>query len=171
MNSSGDRMENPRTADNKAIGMLMRRIAESWDAGDPVAFASNYAPDADYIAFDGTHVRGREAIAEVHRELFEFFNGVVRGSRLLSERSGIRFLTPDVALVHATGAVLFPWQKEIARERRSINTSVVVRQPDGRWLVAAFQNTRVKPRPVPTGFPRRLLAALFGLRARMAGKR
>ncbi len=153
-------------ADEGAIRALLAKLAESWDRSDATAYGSGFTPDADYIAFDGTYLKGREAVMRSHDDLFEFFNTVFQGSRLVGESSSIRFLTPDVALVHATGAVLFPWQKAVAADRRSVNTSVVLRQPDGSWLVAAFQNTRVKPQSVPTGFSRRLLAALFRLRER-----
>lgn len=154
------------SADEGAIRALLAKLAESWDRSDAAAYGTGFTGDADYITFDGTHLKGREAVVRSHADLFEFFNTVFGESRLLAESSSIRFLTPDVALVHATGAVLFPWQKEAAADRRSINTSVVVRGPDGSWLVAAFQNTRVKPQSVPTGFSRRLLAALFRLRGK-----
>lgn len=154
------------SADEGAIRVLLAKLAESWNRSDGAAYGAGFTEDADYIAFDGTYLKGRDAVARSHDDLFEFFDNVFQGSRLVAESSGIRFLTPDVALVHATGAVLFPWQKQAAADRRSINTSVVVRQPDGSWLVAAFQNTRVKPQSVPTGFSRRLLAALVRLRAK-----
>ena len=168
MSLSDNRIATAPDGDERAIRMVMSRIAASWDHSDAPAFASGFTADADYIVFDGTHIRGQDGIADSHRDLFEFFNTAFGGSQLVEEKSGIRFLTPDVALVHATGAVLFPWQKEIAGDRRSINTSVLVRQPDGTWLVAAFQNTRVNIRPLPKGLPLRMLAALFRLRARVA---
>jgi uncharacterized protein (TIGR02246 family) len=50
----------------------------------------------------------------------------------------LRFLMPDVALVQAKGAVV----KGGRRRRRNtrVNTTIAVRT-DGRWLLAASQNT------------------------------
>ena len=68
----------------------------------------------------------------------------MRGSRLAGQTATIRFLTSDVALVHSKGAVIQRWQKQPHRRAVSVQTNVVVRQ-DGRWLIAAFQNTRYRP--------------------------
>ncbi|HLJ32900.1 MAG TPA: SgcJ/EcaC family oxidoreductase, partial [Ktedonobacteraceae bacterium] len=65
-------------ANEAAIRTLLQRLNESW--GDTDAYAALFTEDADYVAFDGSHARGRNEIAEVHRPLFE---GILKGSRLV----------------------------------------------------------------------------------------
>jgi uncharacterized protein (TIGR02246 family) len=142
-----------RSEDERALGSLLARMQDAWDSSDADAYARCFAPTADYVAFDGTRYRGREQIAQSHRALFDF----MRGTRLKSLSIEMRFVHNDSAVVVATGAALLPWQKDIGKGRLSINSSFVARQSDGTWLIEAFQNTRVAPKPIPEG----LLGALI----------
>ncbi len=72
------------------------------------------------------------------------------GSRLTGDVESVRFITPNVAVVHLTGSVVEGWRQTMRRRRLSRQTMVVVRR-DGRWQVTAFHNTRV--RPLPTSGP------------------
>lgn len=167
MNPSTVSSASAAVSDTEAIGALLGRLSESWRLHDAEAYAAAFTEDADYIAFDGSYAKGRGEIARMHHDLFKFFNTVFQGSRLVTEKSCMRFLGPDTVLMHATGAVLFPGQKEISSARRSINTTVITRQPDGTWLIAAFQNTRVRIRPLPKGFGLHVLAFMMRVRALM----
>jgi uncharacterized protein (TIGR02246 family) len=69
----------------------------------------------------------------------------------------VRFVTPDLAVVHATGAVAFAWQRKLGRGRPSRQTLVAVRR-EGRWQLTAFQNTRIRPAPGPDS----PMARMFG---------
>lgn len=130
---------NTAGTDEAEVLALLQRLNEAW--GDADAFAALFTEDAVYVTFDGSQVKGRAEIAESHRPLFE---GFMRGSRLVGETTSVRFLTPDIALVHSKGAVIQRRQKRASRRAVSVQTNVVIRQ-DGRWLIAAFQNTRYRP--------------------------
>jgi uncharacterized protein (TIGR02246 family) len=91
-----------RRADEDAIRELLDRQVMAWAAGDPEAYASVFTPDADYVTFLGSHHKGREAITASYVSLFKRF---LKGSRLDTEITQLRFLTPDVALIHAKDAV------------------------------------------------------------------
>ncbi len=56
----------------------------------------------------------------------------------------VRFLSPDVALMHAVGGTVMRGKSEPVPERDSIQTLVATRQDD-EWRLAAFQNTRLHP--------------------------
>jgi hypothetical protein len=86
-------------------------------------------------------MRGREQIASVHQELFDRW---LKGSRLVDERTEVRFVAPDVAIVHALGGTVMRGKAEPAPERDSIQTLVAVRG-DGAWSFVSFQNTRIRP--------------------------
>jgi uncharacterized protein (TIGR02246 family) len=118
-------MSDDRRADEDAIHELLDRQVMGWDAGDSEAYASVFTPDADYVTFLGSHHRGRDAIAASYVQLFK---RLLKGSRLNTVVTQLRFLTRDVALIHTDAAVV----KGARRSRRNrLNTSVAVRT-DGR---------------------------------------
>jgi uncharacterized protein (TIGR02246 family) len=112
-----------------------------WNAGSAAAFAAPFAEECDFIPFDGVRLRGRDELVRAHEPLFETH---LRGTRLVGEVTGVRFLSPDVALLHARGGTIPRDRTQPAAERDSVQTLVAARQ-DGTWRLVAFQNTRVRP--------------------------
>lgn len=137
-----------RLDDEAAVRVAFDRLAESWNRGDGAAYGRLFTEDGDYVVFDGTHLKGAQEIGSSHQRLFESW---LKGSRLLGRIEDLRFLGPEVALLHATGAVLQAGQSEPSPEAASIQTMVAVRRDDGEWCFAAFQNTRVQQRPPERG--------------------
>lgn len=131
------------TEGEREIRDLIDRLSESWARGDAGSYGAEFTDDCDYVAFDGTRFRGP---SEPHAHLARLFDSVLKGTRLEGEVESVRFLTPEVAVVHWTGSVAYPWNKRVRSRRRSRQTLVIVRR-DGNWKVAAFQNTRVRPLP------------------------
>jgi uncharacterized protein (TIGR02246 family) len=122
----------------------LARVADAWAAGDPDRYAALFTDDADYTAFDGTRMSGRQSIADGHRALFA---GIMRNSRMTMPAPDIRLLTPDVAVACALGGIIMSWQRRRTRpsaKRLSSVTYVLIRREDG-WQVSAFQNTRYRP--------------------------
>ncbi|GAA3099735.1 SgcJ/EcaC family oxidoreductase [Streptosporangium carneum] len=128
------------TVDVRQIRELLDRMTEAWNAGDATAYAAQFTEDADYITFFGMHVKGRAAIEEGHRALFD---GPLKGSRLTGGTGetalSIRFLRPDVALVISTGNSSLGEKPDPSRN--SVITLTAVRQPDA-WRFTSLQNTR-----------------------------
>lgn len=131
------------TDDTTEIRNLVDAAYAAWGRNDAAAYAACFTPDSDYVAFDGTHLHGRAANEKLHADLFA---GVLRGTRIVGQVDDVRFLGPDVAVVHTRGAVLFPWQQHTPAARASIQTMIAHRTADG-WRFAAFHNTRVRPLP------------------------
>src|SRR5690606_5559853 len=131
----------PRPGDAEEIRALYHATMEGWNAGSGEAFAAPFAEEADFIAFDGTRFHGREEIARFHDPLFKTH---LKGTRLVGDVTDVRFVAPDAAVLHARGGAIMRGRREPARERDSLQTMVAVRN-DGRWQLAAFQNTRVRP--------------------------
>ena len=130
-----------RAADETAIRALSAELCDAWARGDADAYVAAFTEDADYVVFDGTHLRGRQEIADAHVPLW---NSILKGSTLVSVSSSVQFLTEDVAVVHGKGAVLKRNEQKPSRRSLSVQTMVAVRQ-DGTWRFAAFQNTRYRP--------------------------
>lgn len=129
--------------DTQQIEELFRGIRETWTRNDARAYAAHFSVDSDYVAFDGSRLKGRAENERTHALLFRT---VLKGTRLEGEIESVRMVAPDVAIVHTNGCVLFPWQRGMVKSRFSRQTMTVVRV-DGRWEVTAFHNTRVKPLP------------------------
>jgi uncharacterized protein (TIGR02246 family) len=127
--------------DEVAIRHLFQSLLDAWGAGDACAYAGLFTDDADYVAFDGVNQKGREAIFVGHQPLFERF---LKGSRLIGEIVSIRFLAPNVALLHATGNTILAGKTAPSPARASIQTLVAVKRDD-EWQFTAFHNTRVRP--------------------------
>jgi uncharacterized protein (TIGR02246 family) len=135
--------------DEAAIDALLRQLVEAWNRSDGEAFGAGFDEDADYIVFNGVHLKGRQQIAAVHQQLFDT---VLKGTRLGDGNTTrtLRFLSADVALVHTMGSLRRPGQDDLSPEQNSIQTFVLVKRGE-RWSIAAFQNTRIQPHGTPTG--------------------
>jgi uncharacterized protein (TIGR02246 family) len=129
------------SADEAAVRALYQQLMDGWNQGSGDAFAAVFTEDGDLIGFDGTHFKGRQEIAPFHQRLFDKW---LKGSRLVGEVKDVRFLSPDIALMHAVGGTVLRGKSEPVPERDSIQTLVATRQ-DGEWRLAAFQNTRLHP--------------------------
>src|SRR5215207_5474205 len=126
------------SADEAAVRDLFRELLDDWGRGDGYAYGSRFTEDADYVAFEGTRTRGREEISS-HQGLFDKW---LKGTRLVGRVESVRFLGPDVALVHATGSTVFPGEDKPRPSRDSIQTLVAVKD-DGGWIFTAFHNNRI----------------------------
>jgi uncharacterized protein (TIGR02246 family) len=145
------------TADT-ALHELFDRMCAAWTAGDAAAYGECFTEDCDYVSYDGTHARGRREMVDNHDRLFR---GVLAGSALVGRVESIRYLRPDVTVLHATGSVLMPWRSGLPQRRLSRQTLVAVRG-DGAWRIAALHNGRVRPVtiPAPGSLPSRLSRAM-----------
>ncbi len=128
----------PSAADEAAIRAIYQQLMDGWNAGSGDAFASLFEEDGDLVGFDGTHFKGRQEIALFHQRLFDMF---LKGSRLVGKVRNLRFLTSDVAVMHAIGGTVMAGQTHLEPERNSVQTLVAIKH-NGKWSLAAFQNTR-----------------------------
>lgn len=126
--------------DEQALRDLFHDLSERWNQGDGEAYGTCLTEGCDYVTFNGQHLKGRKEVAKVHQQLFD---GVLKGSKMAHSVKDIRFLTPDLAIVHVVGAVNLRWQKKAPKGRDSINTNVVIKE-NGEWKITAFHNCRIK---------------------------
>jgi uncharacterized protein (TIGR02246 family) len=104
--------DHDRRTDEIAVRELIDHQVMGWAAGSPEGYASVFTSDADYVTFLGSHYKGRAAIAASYALPFK---KLLKGSRLDFEITQLRFLTPDVALVHAEGGGEGPTATESAQ--------------------------------------------------------
>ncbi|HET8844832.1 MAG TPA: SgcJ/EcaC family oxidoreductase [Ktedonobacteraceae bacterium] len=130
-------------AHEKALYGLFQQMIDGWNQGNGQAYAAPFTEDADYVIVDGKQVKGREVIAFGHQYIF---NTVFKGSRMQGQVKDIRFLSADIALMHAEGVLQMPGQAGSVSEQPSTMTIVAIRQTE-RWGFTAFHNTRLEERP------------------------
>ncbi len=119
-------------------------LMTAWNAGDAKAFACEFAADADFVNIFATHVTGRDEIAQLHQTIF---NTIYRGSKSTFSVEELRSLGEHAAVAHIRAHVDVP-SGPLAGEVKTLATAVIVREGHD-WRIAAFQNTRIQPSPVP----------------------
>ena len=129
-----------RSAEEAAVRGLYQQFMDAWNRGSGADLAAVFTPDGDLVGFDGTHLKGRRVIAAHNQRLFDKW---LRGTRLVGLVTDLRFLGPDVALMHAVGGTVMRGKHAPSPERDSIQTLVATRT-EGAWHLAAFQNTRLR---------------------------
>lgn len=122
-------------ADEAAIREPVKQLEAGWNTKSGADFARPFAEDADYVVINGMYLRGRAAIAEAHQRIFDTI--YKETSISLSVRQ-LRFLRPDVAVVHVDGTRRGPGPAA----SKAVLTLVMVKEA-GAWQIAAFQNTQV----------------------------
>ena len=138
-----------RATDESAIRDLVGpRQQQAWNNHDAHAYAELFAEDGDVVNIVAWWWKGR---AEIESNLTRMFANVFRDSTLTFTQVDVRFLTAEIAIAHArwtmTGAHMPPGLPE---PREGLQT-LTVQKRNGKWLIAAFQNTSyVQP---PAGAP------------------
>ncbi|MFH9725071.1 SgcJ/EcaC family oxidoreductase [Streptomyces sp. NPDC017254] len=127
------------TGDRDAVCGVLSSLAAAWGAADADAYGALFTQDATYTTYVGTHYQGRGDIIEAHRALF---GGFVKGTKLADSILGIRFLGPDAAVVTSRGDTYTGGRPG---ELSKVQTYTLTREADGRWRIAAFQNTQRQP--------------------------
>ena len=131
-------------ADEKAIREIEARLEAAWNRHDVAALASDFAPDADVINLAGEWFKGREPF---QKSLEDLHSGKVQGSVWKTEDVHVRFLTPEIAVVHVSvnshgdrnpDGTPMP-------ARHAILSRVEVKR-GGRWLIVASHATNIVPR-------------------------
>ena len=131
------------TDDNGTItneaSALAARLENAWNTADGSAFVAPFAEDADFVNVLGMHVRGRDAIAAGHDQIFRT---VYAGSRVSYRVEGARLLRPDVALAHVQAALEVPGGPMAGHHEARY--SMVLTRDGGEWRIASFHNTFIR---------------------------
>ncbi|CAL9622837.1 hypothetical protein SUDANB58_05876 (plasmid) [Streptomyces sp. enrichment culture] len=122
--------------DKAAVAALPQRIVEAWAAHDADAFAEVFTPDGSMI-IPGVLQRGRDSIRAFMAEAFQ---GPFKGTRVIGTPVDLRFANGESGILITRGGILAPGESEPSAER-AVHASWVVVKRDGRWFLAAYQNS------------------------------
>jgi uncharacterized protein (TIGR02246 family) len=124
--------------DELAIGKNIGFMVDGWNTKSGALFAKPFAEDADYVVINGMHIRTQKVIEQGHQQIFDT---IYKDSVLNLSVKQIRFLRPDIALVHVTG------QNKTRRGETTTETkgiiSMVMMKEAGIWKIVSFQNTQI----------------------------
>jgi len=128
----------PDSVDETRIKEMHAGMIAAWNLGSGAGFAAPFAPDADFIAFEGSQLKGRAQIAQFHQMLFDTS---LQGTRLDGGVHFVRFLRPDVAVLHAWATTALPGQRNASSSRDSMQLFIATKH-GGYWQFDAMQNSR-----------------------------
>src|ERR1700752_1050108 len=128
--------QNNNAADESAMSEAVKQLETGWNTKSGAVFAKPFAEDADYVVINGNYIKGRAVIESQHQRIFDT---IFKDTTLKLTVQQIRFLRPDVAVVHVKG------------NRGSSNSDLIqdamltlfmTKEKQG-WTIAAFQNTAI----------------------------
>jgi len=140
-------------ADERAIRDIEAQWEAAWNRHDVPALVRSFAPEADVVNLSGAWFKGRDRFAA---SLEELHGGRAKESVWKMEEISVKFLTPEIALVHAY------WNARGERSsdgsplpaRHGLITRVDVKR-NGQWVIVASHATEVlAPATAPGAAPR-----------------
>jgi len=134
----------PNPADEAAVRKVIEDFAGAWNRHDAKAMAELHTEDVNFINVFGNWGKSRKGLEEY---LGYSHRGPFAQSIMKVRTEQVRFLAPNVAVVHGTMELLNS-PPETLGEAHSIR--VLVKQ-SGKWLISSFQNTFIR---VPKTFSR-----------------
>ncbi len=139
INGYGQKTDN-KAKDEAMIRANVEQMAKGWNMKSGEEFAKPFAEDSDYVIINGMHIKGRAANAESHQRIFDT---IYKDSNIAPVIKQIRFLRPDVAIVHGISNLTFKVNGE--EKKGSGFVTLVMTKDKGKWSIAAFQNTGIQP--------------------------
>ncbi len=137
--------DSAKATDEAAIRANVEQIVKGWNMKSGAEFAKPFAEDADYVVINGMKIKGRTAIIKGHQGIFDT---VYKNSVLSYTVEQLRFLRPDVAVIHVRGVL------QVTRgdktESGNARITLVMTKNNDNWEIAAFQNTPIALNDDPT---------------------
>lgn len=122
--------------DLRGVCGTLTNMTAAWGRNDADAYGATFTENATYTTFLGTHYEGRDDLTEAHRALF---SGFLKGTKLADSYLDARFYGGNVAIVTTRGD---RYDDDRPSELSKTQTYTLVREQDGQWRIASFQNTQ-----------------------------
>jgi uncharacterized protein (TIGR02246 family) len=127
--------------DVAAIEAILAENVVALNKHDPVGASTQYMPDTEFTNIAGIQVKGT---VEIEKFLATGFATRLKEVTWKTMNVTIRFIRPDVAIVHVTAQISGFLSPDGSTEPPHNELSIRVFQKDGGiWGVAAFHNTTV----------------------------
>jgi len=130
------RAQHDHAGDEAAMRDAVKQMETGWNTKSGALFAKPFADDADYVVINGRYIKGRDVIEKAHQQIFDT---IYKDTTISLTVKQIRFLRPDVAVVHVEGSRTGATTEQA---QRAMMTIVMTKEKRG-WTITAFQNTSV----------------------------
>lgn len=133
------------TQDEVVIKENMAAFADAWNIHSAKALAALFTEDADFVNVMGLWLKGRAEIEQGHAQVFATF---LSESHLSITDTQIKFLKPDVALLHSSWEIVGQRSPDGKHQlqRNGVLTAVTTYE-NGTWQIVALHNTGTVPLP------------------------
>lgn len=133
-----------RSEDEQAIRSIVLERVRTFNKHEPPPSGS-FTQDADFVNVYGLWRRGPVEIESRQKERMET---ALKEARITLLDLRIRFVRPDVAIVHELHemSAMLSDDGEKMPPHQELSIPVMVKE-QGTWLITAFHNTIVRPRP------------------------
>ena len=134
------------TADEQRIRNIVQNEARAWTIGDAAAYSRDFAADGVFTNILGQFSVGHEAFLKQHEYIFK---GPYRGTTAHLDIVSLKFVRPDVAIVHVLSSVTGfesltqGLAKDSKGRLRTRLLQVLVRE-NGSWRIVDYHNVDVK---------------------------
>lgn len=133
-----------------ALGMATG-YTTAWNVHDMNALASLFSDNAEFINPLGTMSTGRAAVEAEHTQRHQ---GMFATSKMTMDTSSVRFITPEIAVVH------FQWTVTGATDPKGAAvppfhglTTLVTSRSDSKWQIESAQVTFIGTPPGLAAMP------------------
>jgi uncharacterized protein (TIGR02246 family) len=138
--SAGGRLDAQMTmpqTEELAVKRVILDFADAWNHHDAKAMADLHTDDVNFINIFGKWWNGRN---EVEEGLRRGHSAPFAKSNMLINIEQVRFLAPNVAVVHGTMELVDAPPETLGR----CHSIRVLVKANGRWLISSFQNTLIR---------------------------
>ena len=112
----------------------------AWNQADGTAFGREFTEDTDFTDVRGDHHKGRDAVVHGHQALFD---SIYAGSTVRFELESAREVAPGCVVAFVASTMVAPIGPLQGTNHATM--TAVITEHEGRWAIAAFQNT-LRPR-------------------------
>ena len=125
--------------DETAIRRSVLAMTDAFNARDDPGLIAIATTDADFVTVTGRWTRGTAAYVQARRGRFD---GPLQHAKLRPLETHIRFIRPDVAIVHVTHEIsgMVDAVGNAIPPHPELSTRLYVKN-GGRWLMTAFHNS------------------------------
>jgi uncharacterized protein (TIGR02246 family) len=132
-----------QTNEERVIREQNAAVEAAWNKHDAATLDQSFVEDCDFVNVFGEWISGRNKLVKTHATLFA---GPFRESHKHFTVEKIRFVRPDVAVVHVRGRNTDHDGKLLEGDLGTIAVLVMVKDR-GKWWIVTGQNTEVRPLP------------------------
>ncbi len=126
-------------ADEEPVRKLPQAFCDAWAKHDGHELAKIMAADVDFVTVAAAWLHGRSDFEKFHVRLL---SGRFKDSTLMPLEMAVRFLRPDLAVVHWSWTIQGDKNPDgTARPQRYGMMVMVAEKRNGTWLVVVAQNT------------------------------